>query len=426
MISELSYNERDIGGMILLSQDEVIKHGSLYKWIVLMLATVTQASATLITYGVGPLAFFWKEIHHLSDMQMGLLLTAVNIGPLFCMLFVGRLLDQYSEKLLIGVSSIFLGGSILFIHLVEGFTGLLFVLVIVGVFYSTAQPGGSKVVLKWFPKENRGLAMGIRQAGIPIGGAVAGAIIPILALKFGLSFTIYILSSICITGGVLFLLFYREPFAHNEPPALTNKEISFWQKLKEVMSNKALYPVLFTGICMISLQMVLIGHFINFLITEKSISPILAGKVFSVTLFFGMLGRIVLAAVSDSFYKGNRRKPLLISVLAAFVFIFILILNVHNLSVWSLFLVSGLLGFFAIGWFSLFMVEVAETSSEESVGMTVSFALTLNQIAILLAPPIFGFIVDVRGYMWAWIGIVILLAASAISLLKNLKKMSCE
>lgn len=425
MISELSYNERDIGGMILLSKDEVIKHGSLYKWIVLMLATIAQASATLITYGVGPLAFFWKEIYHLSDMQMGLLLTAVNIGPLFCMFFVGRLLDQYSEKLLIGVSSILLGGSILFIHLVEGFMGLLFVLMIVGVFYSTAQPGGSKVILKWFPKENRGLAMGIRQAGIPIGGAVAGAIIPILSLKFSLSFTIYILSSICITGGVLFLLFYREPFAHHKL-AVTNKEISFWKKLKEVMSNKALYPVLFTGICMISLQMVLIGHFINFLITEKSISPILAGKVFSVTLFFGMLGRIVLAAVSDSFYKGNRRKPLLISVLAAFVFIFILILNVHNLSVWSLFLVSGLLGFFGIGWFSLFMVEVAETSSEESVGMTVSFALTLNQIAILLAPPIFGSIVDIRGYMWAWIGIAILLVASAISLLKNLKKMSCE
>ena len=46
--------------------------------------------------------------------------------------------------------------------------------------------------------------------------------------------------------------------------------------------------------------------------------------------------------------------------------------------------VSALLGFFAIGWFSLFITEVAESASEESVGMTVSFALTLNQIAIIL------------------------------------------
>ncbi len=415
----------DIGGMKLLSQEKNMKCSSSYKWIVLMLATVTQATATLITYGVGPLAFFWKEIYHLTDMQMGMLLTAVNIGPLFCMLFIGRLLDQYNERLLIGISSILLGGSILLIQIVRGFTGLLFVLTVVGVFYSTAQPGGSKVILKWFPKENRGLATGIRQAGIPIGGAVAGAIVPILSLKFNLSYTIYILSSICITGGALFLVFYREPFTHKEP-VLNNKVMPFSQQLKGVMNNKALYPIFFTGICMISLQMVLIGHFIKFLITAKSISPILAGQIFSITLFFGMLGRIVLAVVSDFFYKGNRQKPLFISVVAAFILIFILILNIHNLSVWGLFLFSGLLGFFGIGWFSLFMVEVVETSRQDSVGITVSFALTLNQIAIILAPPVFGFIVDIKGYTWAWMCMAILLFVSAISLLKNCKKKSCE
>ncbi|KEK22694.1 MFS transporter [Bacillus gaemokensis] len=409
----------------MLNQEEIMKYDSSYRWIVLMLATVTQASATLITYGVGPLAFFWKEIYNLTNMQMGMLLTTVNIGPLFCMLFVGRLLDQYNERLLIGVSSILLGGSILFINIVEGFTGLLFVLALVGVFYSTAQPGGSKVILKWFPKGNRGLAMGIRQAGIPIGGAVAGAIVPMISLKFSVSCTIYILSSICIAGGVLFLVFYREPFAHKESIP-NNKLISFWQQLKEVMHNKELYPVFFTGICMISLQMVLIGHFIKFLITAKSIPPILAGQIFSVTLLSGMIGRIVLATVSDFFYKGNRRKPLCISVLATCTLIFILMLNIHNLSVGELFLFSSFLGFFGIGWFSLFMVEIAEKSREDLVGITVSFALTLNQIAIILAPPIFGFIVDIKGYSWAWMGMTILLFVSVISLLENFKKMSCK
>ncbi|WP_459500229.1 MFS transporter [Bacillus sp. C1] len=405
----------------MLSQEEVMKCSSSYKWIVLMLATAVQASATLITYGVGPLAFFWKDIYHLTDMQMGMLLTAVNIGPLFCMLFVGRLLDQYNEKFLIGISAILLGGSMLFTQIVEGFTGLLFVLVIVGVFYSTAQPGGSKVILKWFPKENRGFATGIRQAGIPIGGAVAGAIIPVLFLKFGLSYTIYTLSSVCIAGGVLFLVFYREPVIHKQP-GLHNKRILFSQQLKEVVNNKKLYPVFLTGICMISLQMVLIGHFIKFLITTKSISSILAGQIFSVTLFFGMLGRIVLAIVSDSFYKGNRQKPLFLSVVASFVSSFILVLNIHNFSVWGLFLFSSLLGFFGIGWFSLFMVEVTEKSRKGSVGVTVSFALTLNQVAIIIAPPIFGLIVDVKGYMWAWGSMNVLLFGSVISMLKHFER----
>ena len=83
--------------------------------------------------------------------------------------------------------------------------------------------------------------------------------------------------------------------------------------------------------------------------------------------------------------------------------------------------VSALLGFFAIGWFSLFITEVAESASEESVGMTVSFALTLNQIAII-APALFGYIVDKKGYTYAWLCIVVLLTISAVSLYRKDRK----
>lgn len=70
-------------------------------------ATVAQTTATLITYGVGAFALFWKEEYTLTNTEIGLLVSVVNIGPLFCMLFVGRLLDQYNEKLLISISSFY-------------------------------------------------------------------------------------------------------------------------------------------------------------------------------------------------------------------------------------------------------------------------------------------------------------------------------
>ena len=68
--------------------------------------------------------------------------------------------------------------------------------------------------------------------------------------------------------------------------------------------QKELYPIYITGICMISLQMVLVGHFMKFLAGEQSITSIVAGTVFSVMFFSGMIGRIALAAISDVFYKG--------------------------------------------------------------------------------------------------------------------------
>ncbi|WP_084667564.1 MFS transporter [Bacillus proteolyticus] len=402
----------------MISEGGIAKYSSSNKWIMLTLATVAQASATLITYGVGVLALFWKQKYALSNMQVGLLISAVNIGPLFCMLFVGRLLDRYSERILIGASTVLLGGALLLAHIAREFMGLLFVLLLIGTFYSVSQPGGSKVILKWFPKEMRGLAMGIRQAGIPIGGALAGVTIPLLTLKFSLSYTINVIATICIVGGLLFFIFYKESI----PREHTSREyvrLSFWMQLKKVICKKELYPIFITGICMISLQMILVGHFMKFLTVEKSITPILAGKVFSIMLFAGMIGRIILATISDTYYKGNRRTPLFICVCISFFLILVVVMSIHTMRLGAVFVVSGLLGFFAIGWFSLFMVEAAESASEESVGLTVSFALTLNQIAIIFAPALFGYIVDGKGYTYALMGIAALLSVSAVSLCKS-------
>ncbi|AIY74798.1 TPA: MFS transporter [Bacillus tropicus] len=390
-----------------------------YKWVMLIVATIAQTTATLITYGVGVFALFWKEEYALTNTESGLLVSVVNIGPLFCMLFVGRLLDQYNEKILISISSFLLGSSLLLTNIVSGFNGLLFVLLLIGMFYSVSQPGGSKVILKWFPKENRGLAMGIRQAGIPIGGALAGVLIPVLTIQYNVTYAINSIACICIIGGLLFFMFYKEPYVKEEARK-GHIKISFWTKLKVVICKKALYPIYMAGICMISLQMVLVGHFMKFLVREQSITSIVAGIVFSVMFFSGMIGRVVLAAISDVFYKGNRRIPLLITVCASIGLVLLLVMSIHTITSGVLYGVSALLGFFSIGWFSLFIAEVAELASEESVGITVSLALTLNQIAIIIAPVLFGYIVDAKGYTYAWLCIVVLLSISAVSLSRNL------
>ncbi len=406
------------GGIIMLIEERV---NSTYKWVMLIVATIAQTTATLITYGVGVFALFWKEEYALTNTESGLLVSVVNVGPLFCMLFVGRLLDQYNEKILISISSFLLGSSLLLTNIVNGFNGLLFVLLLIGMFYSVSQPGGNKVILKWFRKENRGLAMGIRQAGIPIGGALAGVLIPFLTVQYNMTYAINSIACICIMGGVLFFVFYKEPYVQEEARKGHNN-ISFWMELKVVICKKELYPIYITGICMISLQMVLVGHFMKFLAGEQSITSIVAGTVFSVMFFSGMIGRIALAAISDVLYKGNRRIPLFIAVCASIGMILLLVMNIHTIMSGVLYSVSALLGFFSIGWFSLFIAEVAELASEESVGITVSVALTLNQIAIIVAPVLFGYIVDEKGYAYAWLCIVVLLSISAVSLYRKNKK----
>ncbi|MEK1829779.1 MFS transporter [Priestia megaterium] len=84
-----------------------------YKWMILFVATLSQACATFVTYGVGPLAAFWQRLYDLSQFQTGLLVSSVQIGPIFSMLLFGNWMDQYGERWLVGGGSILLGISML-------------------------------------------------------------------------------------------------------------------------------------------------------------------------------------------------------------------------------------------------------------------------------------------------------------------------
>ena len=48
--------------------------------------------------------------------------------------------------------------------------------------------------------------MGIRQAGIPIGGTLAGVLIPFLTIKYNMAYAVNSIACICIIGGFYFYI----------------------------------------------------------------------------------------------------------------------------------------------------------------------------------------------------------------------------
>lgn len=399
-----------------LSLQQEPHRSSLYRWLILTIATWSQASATLITYGVGPLTAIWQKQLGLNASQAGLLISTVQIGPLLSMLLIGYVLDRYGERWVISLGSCLLGLTFFLISLTTDYLLLLVLLGIVGIWYGTAQPGGSKVVLRWFSEKERGLAMGIRQAGIPIGGAIGGTLIPYLSLHFGWQTAVYAQAALAIVGALLFLVLYRDP-----PTSLHRKQKSllFKQKIMEIAKNKKVLPVLCTGIVLVSLQMVLVGHLMIFFSNETKVGLATAGQLLSTALICGMAGRIVLAYISDKWWGGNRIYPLHLSIWASVIGVSVMIFVPTSLPVWVLFILSAWLGFFGIGWFSSFLLAVGEHAPPQAEGLMVSYALTLNQVAIILAPTLFGFIVDMKSYSIAWFLLDVLLIGNGLLLVKK-------
>jgi len=78
-----------------------------------------------------------------------------------------------------------------------------------------------------------------------------------------------------------------------------------------------------------------------------------------------------------------------------------------------------LLGVFGIGWFPLYLLQVAEMAPKSSIASTVSFATTLCMIVMALGPFLFGLLVDHFGYSIAWACLVAPVLATAIPLLRS-------
>ncbi|ETT86635.1 MFS transporter [Viridibacillus sp. FSL R5-0477] len=382
------------------------------KWLIVLVATLSQTAATFVTYGMGPIATFYQIEWNLSALQTGFIVSAVNIGPIFSMIIFGYLMDKKGEKQIIGWGSILLGLSALTLIFVNNYIILLLLLLLVGIWYGSAQTGGSTAIVKWFPDKHRGLALGIRQTGIPIGGALASVLLTYTYYHYELSAVHIVQGIFAIAGGLLFLVAYHEP---KENIATASKSVSFKEKMNTIKNNKALYPIYIVGIVMMSLQMIIIAHFMSYLHIEGNYSLTQAGEYLSLILIGGMVGRVAIAWVSDQFFEQNREKLLFIVMVVTVVLTVILPLVINAKLVMLLF--CFLLGFVAIGWYSLFIACITEQSDPRYIGLTVSSALTLNQVFIVIAPSLFGLIVNIlNSYQIALYIAGIIVALGAINL----------
>ncbi|MFX3623519.1 MAG: MFS transporter [Ectobacillus sp.] len=366
-----------------------------YKWIILLIATLAQMCATFVTYGMGPLATFYQKEHNLSHFETGLIVSAVNIGPIFSMIIFGNLMDKYGEKWIVGIGAILLGLNVFVVNLTNNYFLFLGILTLVGIWYGTAQPGGSSAIVKWFPKKHRGVAMGIRQTGIPVGGALASGILPFFYYKSGLSSAIIVQGTLTIIGGLVFLLFYKDLKITKDKES----NYTFMTKIKIIKNNHELYPIFFVGGIMVSLQLIIVAHLMNFFSNSLNINLSSSGLLLSISLLGGMLGRIILAWLSDTIFKGNRSVPLQLTMWVTVIFIILLAIFSSYLPFWANGILSFFIGFLGMGWFSLFIVLVSEKSNKNFISLTVSVALTINQFFIVIAPSLFGILIDIfKGY----------------------------
>ncbi|WP_166362290.1 MFS transporter [Pseudomonas akapageensis] len=381
--------------------------GAQYKWVVLLVATLAQACACFFVQGFGSIALNIKQGMLLSDWQIGLLVSAAQLVPLAGLLVAGELLDRYSERFVVGIGTLIVGASLCAASVASDYSMLLMLFVILGLGYSTAQPGGSKSVSSWFANKQLGFAMGIRQAGLPLGGAIATLLLPYIAQRFSFQFAFLCSGLVAITGGLLFMLLYKSPPLKTvQAKKAVNLKAAVVARLSMV-TEPSMINIMMSGASLTASQYGVSVFLVLYLHTSLGLSASLATTMFFIVLGFGVIGRIVLAAWSDKCRHG-RFFPVLTCLLGAGVALVLLpMLHTSNPLVLALFM--AFTGFFAYGWYGPWVAYVADSAPADRKGFALGMAMTANQIGVVLVPPTIGLAKDVLGtYSYGWYGLALL------------------
>ncbi|ATH95655.1 hexuronate transporter [Bacillus glycinifermentans] len=128
---------------------------------------------------------FIQEDLHISPAQMGMLFSSFFIGYAIFNFIGGWASDKYGAKHTLSAAmvvwSVFSGA----IALTYNFVSLFIIRVIFGMGEGPLSAATSKAVNDWFPKKERARALGMAMCGTPLGGAVSGPIVGLIAVRWG-------------------------------------------------------------------------------------------------------------------------------------------------------------------------------------------------------------------------------------------------
>lgn len=254
--------------------------------------------------------------------SIGYLTAANSLGGLAILVGGSTLLKQIGGMrtmqftLLLGAASM-----ALFLH--PSISIALAACFLMGLSNGTANPAGSEVLQRFSPPDKRNLIFSIKQAGVPLGGVIAGLVIPSIVLVAGWRAAVFACAFLVILTTVLT---WRIGGRLDESAASRRRLFSLPNleslralrvPLQSLAHSRGLLKMSVVGSLFAVSQSCWFTFTVIYLIDELDFSLGLAGIVFAIMQVGGVIGRIVLGWISDRVHSATATLSIAAIVSAA-------------------------------------------------------------------------------------------------------------
>lgn len=371
-----------------------------------------QTVANVGPMGLPAIASFIRQDLALSLTQAGSFISAFYVGPILMSLPAGWLADRWGilRTMVAGEALITLG--LVAAGWAGSFPVLIGLMMLAGVGYGLLNPTSTKAVIAWFPLTQRATAVGLKQTGLPLGGAVGAAVLPLIALGLGWR------NALTLSAGGVALLTVATLFLYQDPADLPRGTpgapgSSTWS----VLRNRDLWLVASATLVFAAMQTVWLSFLVLYLQDVVKLSVVSAAAYLAQAQVMGMVGRVLFGLLSDRTFGGRRLIVLFLAGTASAVCSLIMAGVAPGTSPWLLSTLAFTFGFVGIGWNGVQHTLIAELAGPRAAGTAVGFGLALSSLGVTLGPPIFGWVVErLGGYRIAWTSLAGAMAVSLVVL----------
>ena len=376
---------------------------SSYRWIILLLATLVQVGVSILQQAPAALGPVLTRDLDLTRAQIGILSSAIWGGMLFAMLPVGLLIDRRGERQLItvGVTAMALLG--LWATRFSAFVWLLVLFLLASLGASTSAPGGSKAIAAWFPRSQRGGAMGMRQTGVTIGGLMAALLLPPVAVRFGWEVALGLAAGVALFTVLCFAIFYRE-FPADAGKSSAGEAAAPRVPVGSMVRDPSFLATTGYAFVLMGVQGSSASYLALSLHEEVHLSVVVAGAFLAVFQIGGIAGRIGWGVISDR--VGTRGPVLLLVGLVAMGSCLAMAFAGKETVIPLVAVLAFLLGCSAMGWNGLYLTLLSESVPMHAAATAMGASLTIAFVGMFFASPLFGLVADLTGsYGASWLGL---------------------
>ena len=285
---------------------------------------------------------------------------------------------------------------------------------LIGLGYGPATPASSVILARAAPPGMLALTFSIKQTGVPLGTAIAGAALPGLVLIAGWQRAALGFAIVCALFALVIAPLRGRYDGERNPAAPVSLRSAIAPALLVLHERQflllALASLVYGGV-----QITLVSFLVTFLTESFALSLVLAGMIMAASQLASVVGRVGWGLFADRI--ATRRATLGILGVGMGVSAAFGVIADPGWPLWAIFAFAMALGATAVGWNGVFLAELARLAPPGRVSDVTGGASFFTFLGVVLTPPLFHLALGVTadyGVTYALFGLPALGAGAVL------------